>query len=86
MRLDPAGSGSGAGERTPLRTSNPIEGTLATVRLQAYRTHGPGSRQAGLAMSLNLAQKAGNGWRKLNGRAKPQDMVGGVLPRIVQSF
>ncbi len=41
-----------------LRTSNPIESTFATVRLRTYRTKGPGSRKAGLAMAFKLAQKA----------------------------
>ena len=38
-----------------LRTSNPIESTFATVRLRTYRTKGPGSREAGLAMAFKLA-------------------------------
>ena len=43
-----------------LRTSNPIESTFATVRLRTYRTKGPGSRKAGLAMAFKLARKAEN--------------------------
>jgi len=62
-----------------LRTSNPIESTFATVRLRTYRTKGPGSRQAGLAMAFKLAQKAQKGWRKLNGSAKLQDVIDGVV-------
>src|SRR5439155_15770511 len=50
-----------------LRTSNPIESTFATVRLRTYRTKGPGSREAGLAMAFKLARKAESRWRKLNG-------------------
>ena len=42
-----------------LRTSNPIESTFPTVRLQTYRGKGPGSRAAGLAMAFKLAQQAG---------------------------
>ena len=56
-----------------LRTSNPIESTFATVRLRTYRTKGPGSREAGLAM------KAETGWRKLNGSAKLQDVIDGIV-------
>jgi transposase-like protein len=41
-----------------LRTSSPIESTFATVRLRTYRTKGPGSREAGLAMAVPLACKA----------------------------
>jgi transposase-like protein len=61
-----------------LRTSNPIESTFATVRLRTYRTKGPGSRQAGLAMAFKLAQKAEKRWRKLNGSAKLQDVIDGI--------
>ena len=62
-----------------LRTSNPIESTFATVRLRTYRTKGPGSRQAGLAMAFKLARKAEQGWRKLNGSAKLQDVADGIV-------
>ncbi len=62
-----------------LRTSNPIESTFATVRLRTYRTKGPGSRKAGLAMVFKLAQKAEKGWRKLNGSAKLQDLIDGIV-------
>ena len=62
-----------------LRTSNPIESTFATVRLRTYRTKGPGSRAAGLAMAFKLALKAESRWRKLNGSAKLQDLIDGVL-------
>jgi transposase-like protein len=62
-----------------LRTSNPIESTFATVRLRTYRTKGPGSRKAGLAMVFKLAQKAEKGWRKLNGSAKLQELIDGIV-------
>jgi putative transposase len=62
-----------------LRTSNPIESTFATVRLRTYRTKGPGSREAGLAMAFKLARKAESRWRKLNGSARLQDLIDGVV-------
>ena len=62
-----------------LRTSNPIESTFATVRLRTYRTKGPGSRKAALAMVFKLARKAEKGWRKLNGSAKLQDLIDGIV-------
>jgi transposase-like protein len=62
-----------------LRTSNPIESTFATVRLRTYRTKGPGSRKAGLAMAFKLAAKAQARWRKLNGSAKLQDLIDGIV-------
>jgi transposase-like protein len=62
-----------------LRTSNPIESTFATVRLRTYRTKGPGSRRAGLAMAFKLAQKAQKNWRKLNGSEKLQELIDGIV-------
>ena len=62
-----------------LRTSNPIESTFATVRLRTYRTKGPGSREAGLAMAFKLARKAESRWRKLNGSEKLQDLIDGTV-------
>ncbi len=51
----------------------------ATVRLRTYRTKGPGSRKAGLAMAFKLAKKAEKGWRKPNGSEKLQDLIDGVV-------
>jgi len=62
-----------------LRTSNPIESTFATVRLRTYRTKGPGSRLAGLAMAFKLAQKAEKGWRRLNKSEKLQEVIDGIV-------
>ncbi len=62
-----------------LRTSNPIESTFATVRLRTYRTKGPGSRKAGLAMAFKLAAKAQKTWRKLNGSEKLQELIDGIV-------
>jgi len=62
-----------------LRTSNPIESTFATVRLRTYRTKGPGSRDAGLAMAFKLARKAESRWRKLNGSEKLRDLIDGIV-------
>lgn len=62
-----------------LRTSNPIESTFATVRLRTYRTKGPGSRAAGLAMAFKLARKAESRWRKLNGSEKLQELIDGIV-------
>jgi transposase-like protein len=62
-----------------LRTSNPIESTFATVRLRTYRTKGAGSRKAALAMAFKLTQKAQMSWRKLNGSAKLQALIDGIV-------
>jgi hypothetical protein len=34
---------------------------------------------AGLAMAFKLAQKAERGWRRLNGSAKLQDLIDGIV-------
>lgn len=62
-----------------LRTTNPIESTFATVELRTYRTKGPGSREAGLAMVFKLAQQAEKRWRRLNRSDMIQDVIAGVL-------
>ena len=56
-----------------LRTTNP------TVELRTYRTKGPGSREAGLAMAFKLARKAESRWRKLNGSERLQDLIDGIV-------
>ncbi len=61
-----------------LRTSNPIESTFATVRLRTYRTKGPGSREAGLAMVFKLADQAQKHWRRLNGSGLLSDVIAGI--------
>lgn len=61
-----------------LRTSNPIESTFATVRLRTYRTKGPGSRAAGLAMVFKLVEQAQKRWRRLNGSELLGDVIEGV--------
>jgi transposase-like protein len=62
-----------------LRTSNPIERTLATVRLRTCRTNGPASREAGIVLACKLACKAKSRWRKLNGSERLQDLIDGIV-------
>ena len=50
-----------------LRTTNPIESTLATVRHRTRVTRGPGSKTAGLAMAFKLIEAAQHRWRARNG-------------------
>lgn len=61
-----------------LRTTNPIESTFATVQLRTYRTKGPGSREAGLAMVFKLAQQAQKRWRRLNGHHLIEEVIAGI--------
>jgi hypothetical protein len=41
-----------------MRTANPIESTLATVRLRTKATCGAGSRAAALALTFKLIESA----------------------------
>jgi hypothetical protein len=50
-----------------LRTTNPTESTVATVRHRTKVTRGPGSRAAGLAMAFKLIEAAQDRWRAVNG-------------------
>ena len=50
----------------PMRTTNPVESTFATVRLRQRVTKGPGSRAAGVAMAFKLIESAQAGWRTVN--------------------
>ena len=50
-----------------LKTSNPIESTVASVRLRIRATKGPGSKAAGLAMAFKLLEAAQDRWRAVNG-------------------
>ena len=49
-----------------LRKTNPIESTLATVRLRQRVTKGPGSRAAGVARAFELIESAQACWRTVN--------------------
>ena len=49
-----------------LRTTNPIESTVATVRHRTKVTKGPGSRVAGLATAFKLIESAQDRWRAVN--------------------
>ena len=49
-----------------LSTTNPIESTVATVRLRQRVTKGPGSRAAGIAMAFKLIESAQTRWRAVN--------------------
>jgi putative transposase len=49
-----------------LRTTNPIDSTLATVRLRTKVTKGAGSRAAALGMVFKLIESAQARWRVVN--------------------
>jgi putative transposase len=50
-----------------LQDQEPIESTLASVRLRTRVTKGPGSKAAGLAMAFKLLEAAQGRWRAVNG-------------------
>jgi transposase-like protein len=49
-----------------LRTTSPIESTVAAVRPRTKITRGPGSRATGLAMAFNLIESAQDHRRMVN--------------------
>ncbi len=51
----------------PIRTTNPIESTLATVRLRSKRSRNCGSRETTLAMVFKLMPSAQKRWRRIKG-------------------
>ena len=61
-----------------IRTTNPIESVLATVRLRTCKTKGCGNRVACETMVFKLMESAAKGWRKLNGSALLADVLQGV--------
>jgi putative transposase len=61
-----------------LRTTNPIESVLATVRLRTAKTKGSGSRSACLSMVFKLMESASKRWRALNGSKLLPEVISGV--------
>ncbi len=61
-----------------VRTTNPIESTLATVRLRTYRTKGCLSRKTAMAMVFKLCQGANKKWRSLIGSDQFAEIIRGV--------
>ncbi len=62
----------------PIRTTNPIESTFATVRLRTAKTRGCLSRDTALTMAFQLTRCAEKHWRKLNGYKRLADVIRGV--------
>ena len=61
-----------------LRTTNPIEGGFATVKLRTKVTKGAGSKKAALAMAYKLLDAAQERWRRFNGHELVADVLAGV--------
>jgi putative transposase len=61
-----------------LRTTNPIESVLATVRLRTCKTKGRGTRVACETMVFKLMESASKRWRLLNGASLLPDVIQGV--------
>ncbi len=61
-----------------VRTTNPIESTLATVRLRTAKTRGCVSRATILSMVFKLGQSAEKGWRRLRGFRRLPDVMRGM--------
>ena len=61
-----------------LRTTNPIESTLATVRLRTVKSRGCGSRASTRSTVFKLAQSAEQRWQKLHGAEMFAKVITGV--------
>lgn len=61
-----------------VRTSNPIESTVATVRHRSKRTKGCLSRKTGLAKAFKLIMSAQKKWRKLDGQNRLPEILHGI--------
>ena len=59
----------------PIRTTNPIESTFATVRHRTGKTKGCLSRRTGLAMAFKLMRSAQTKWRKLDSANRMSETV-----------
>ena len=62
-----------------IRTTNPIESTVATVRLRTAKTRGCVSRTSILSMVFKLAKSAEGHWVQLCGSAQMATLMQGVL-------
>jgi len=61
-----------------LRTTNPVESTLATVRLRTDKTRNCGSRITVLSMVFRLFLSAERRWRRLDGVPRLTEVMEGV--------
>jgi len=61
-----------------IRTTNPIESTIATVRLRTAKTRGCLSQATALTMAFQLARCAEKTWRRLRGYKRPAEFIEGV--------
>jgi putative transposase len=61
-----------------VRTTNPIESSLATVKLRTRVTKGAGSKAAALAMAYKLLDAAQDRWRTFNGAELVREPLDGA--------
>jgi putative transposase len=61
-----------------IRTTNPIESTLATVRLRTEKTKGCGTRLATLTMVFKLVLETKKTWKKIKGYRLILKVIKGV--------
>jgi putative transposase len=62
----------------PIRTTNPVESTFATVRLRTAKTRGCLSRETAFTMVFKLCLSAEKRWRRLNGAEQMTAIISGV--------
>lgn len=61
-----------------IRTTNPIESTLATVRLRTAKTRGCLSRTTALTMAFQVVRCAEKTWRRLRGYHRLAEIIAGI--------
>ena len=62
----------------PIRTTNPVESTFATVRLRTAKTRGSLSRETAFTMVFKLCLSAEKRWRRLNGAEQMTAVITGT--------
>ena len=62
----------------PIRTTNPVESTFATVRLRTGKTRGCLSRETTFTMVFKLCLSAEKRWRRLNGAEQMSALITGA--------
>ncbi|MBK8639597.1 MAG: hypothetical protein IPN92_15465 [Chromatiaceae bacterium] len=62
----------------PLRTTNPIESTFATVRQRTRRTKNGVTRATFLGLAFKLSEEAAKTWRRIRAPEKVAELLGGA--------
>ncbi len=70
-----------AGHRRHIRTTNPVESVLSTVRNRTRKTRGCLSRKTTLVMVYRLMLSARKKWRRISGPERLPELMEGIAFR-----